>query len=517
MNRDGMLRYASRSSKKWDFIVIGGGATGAGVAVDAVTRGYSVLLLERGDFGSGTSSRSTKLVHGGVRYLRQGHVSLVLEALRERGLLRTNAPHLVQDKAFIVPCYRKSELLYYSLGLKAYDWLAGTQSFGRSRLLTAGEVQRRLPTIRTPGLCGGVLYHDGQFDDARLLIHLLMTAADYGACVLNYAPVIGLIRGPKGGITGVKFVDQESGQSFDAYSKIIVNAAGPFCDEVRRMAEPSLPPILVASQGSHIVLHRRYLPGKDALLIPQTSDGRVLFVIPWQGHTLVGTTDIPTPTVPINPHASDNEIAYLLETVTRYLERPPVREDVLASFAGIRPLLKTGRVNTASMSRDHVLRYEVPGLLTITGGKWTTYRSMAESCVNQASILAGLPRRRCMTPNLRLHGYTLEKRSDSLAVYGADARQIEQLIAAQPEFAKRLHTELPYIEAEIVWSVRFEMARTLTDVLARRTRALLLNTKATWELAPRAAELMGRELNRPPSWITEQIHHLKDMIASVNE
>ena len=318
-----MLRLATERREPWDLVVIGGGATGAGVAVDAATRGYSVLLVERGDFGGGTSSRSTKLVHGGVRYLRQGHVGLVWESLRERGRLRRNAPHLVHDLAFVLPCYRRWDVAFYGLGMKVYDLLAiaGLHRFGRSSMISASGVRRRLPTVQTEDLRGGVLYHDGQFDDSRLLIHSVMTAVDHGAVALNYATVTGLTRGVSGAVDGVVVRDRESGVEFQARARVVANAAGPFCDEVRRLADPATQPLLAASQGSHVVLDRSFLPGDSALLIPETPDGRVLFAIPWQGHTLVGTTDVAIPAAPVEPRATAEEIDFILETAGRYLAR----------------------------------------------------------------------------------------------------------------------------------------------------------------------------------------------------
>lgn len=512
MIRDEMLRRLVHRREPWDVIVIGGGATGAGVAVDAATRGYAVLLLERGDFGVGTSSRSTKLAHGGVRYLRQGHVSLVMESLRERGRLRRNAPHLVHDLAFVLPCYRRRDLLMYGLGLKVYDLLAGRQNFGRSVMVSAAQVQRRLPTIRTRDLRGGVVYHDGQFDDARLLIHLVMTAADHGACVLNYAAVTGLLRTDRR-VIGVIARDAESGAEYSVEARVVVNAAGPFCDDVRQMADPAAVPMIVPSQGSHVVLDRSYLPGESALLIPETPDGRVLFAIPWHGHTLVGTTDIAIPAAPVEPHATDAEIDFILETAGRYLAKQPRREDVVATFAGVRPLVKASGGNTAALARDHTLRIDVPGLVTITGGKWTTYRSMAEGCVDRVAVVGGLPRRRCATAELRLHGYDPTAGSGPLAVYGSDAPQVRSLFETDPALAVQLHPALPSTGAEVIWAVRSEMARSVADVLARRTRALLLNTRAALEMAPRVAELMAGELGRSQDWVAEQVQAFSELVG----
>ncbi len=512
MNRSDMLRRAADRRDPWDVVVVGGGATGAGVALDAAARGYAVLLLERGDFGSGTSSRSTKLAHGGVRYLRQGHVGLVLEALRERGRLRRNAPHLVHDLAFVLPCYSWWEPAYYGLGLTAYDLLAGRHRFGRSGLVPAHKVTKLLPTVRTEGLRGGVVYHDGQFDDARLLIHILMTAAEHGAAVLNYAPVTGLTRGPGGEVSGVVAHDAETGTEFCAAARVVVNAAGPFCDEVRRLADPAAPPLVAASQGSHVVLDRSFLPADAALLVPETPDGRVLFAIPWHGHTLVGTTDVPIPAAVPEPRPTDAEIDFILETAGRYLAKPPRREDALSTFAGVRPLVRADGRRTADISRDHTIRADAPGLLTITGGKWTTYRSMAEACVDRAATLAGLPRRPCPTRELRLHGYHPDAASlGELAVYGSDAAAVRKLMDADPALAEQLHPDLPYRAAEVVWAARAEMARTVADVLARRTRALFLNATAVVEMAPRVAELLGRELGRDAAWAAGQVREFNEL------
>jgi glycerol-3-phosphate dehydrogenase len=512
MHRPDMLARAADRKDPWDLVVIGGGATGAGVAVDAATRGYDVLLLERGDFGGGTSSRSTKLVHGGVRYLRQGHIGLVLEALRERGRLRRNAPHLVHDLPFVLPCYSRFDKLFYGLGLTAYDLLAGKARFGRSLVITAAEVQRRLPAVRTDGLRGGVVYHDGQFDDTRLLIHLVMTAVDYGATPLNYAPVTGLTRSPSGAVDGVIVRDLEGDTEWRAAARVVVNAAGPFCDDVRRLADTGAAPLVAASQGSHVVLDRSFVPTDHALLVPKTPDGRVLFAIPWHGHTLVGTTDVPIPSVPAEPRATTEEIDFILETAGRYLARRPRREDILSTFAGVRPLVKARCGHTASLARDHTIRVDAPGLVTITGGKWTTYRHMAEECVDRAAALAGLPRQPCRTRELELHGYQPDASIfGDLAVYGSDTPAIRALSNADSRLAERLHPALPYIEAEVVWAVRNEMARTVADVLARRTRALFLNATAAAEMAPRVADLMARELGRDEAWTAGQVRAFVDL------
>jgi glycerol-3-phosphate dehydrogenase len=496
MDRTELLARATERREPWDIVVIGGGAVGMGVAVDAASRGYDVLLLEQHDFGKGTSSRSTKLVHGGVRYLEQGAISLVMEALKERGLLRQNAPHLVSDLAFVVPNYEWWEAPFYGVGLKVYDLLAGRYGFGRSQILSREETLERLPTIKTEGLRGGVVYYDGQFDDARLLINLAATAVELGAIALNYAPATALSCDEEGFIDGVVARDLESGQPFRAPARVVVNATGPASDQVRRLVHPDAEALIAPSQGIHLVFAGSLLPGRNAIMVPHTPDGRVMFAIPWHGHTVVGTTDTPITEVTAEPRPLDDEIAFILETAGRYLQRPVTRADVLSVFVGIRPLVRSGSGgNTASLSRDHTIHIDPSGLLTIAGGKWTTYRRMAEDCVDHAATLARLPEKPCITRNLSVHGF--HRQADKfgpLSVYGSDALLIQDLIRAEPSLGAPLHPALPVNGAEVVWAARVEMARTVEDVLARRTRALFLNARAAEAMAPEVARLMATEL-----------------------
>jgi glycerol-3-phosphate dehydrogenase len=513
MNRQAMLAKVNARSTPWDIVVIGGGATGVGVAVDAASRGFAVLLLEKMDFGSATSSRSTKLVHGGVRYLEQGNISLVMEALKERGLLRQNAPHLVHDMGFVVPNYSWWEAPFYGIGMKVYDLLAGKYGFGKSRLLSLEETLERLPTIQTNGLRGGVIYYDGQFDDTRLLIHLAATAADEGAVLLNYAPVVEITRGADGFADGVIAVDSESGARMKIAAHVVVNAAGIFADEVRRLAEPEVQEMIAPSQGIHLVFAREFLRGDTAIMVPHTSDGRVLFAIPWHEHTVVGTTDTPIQEPSYNPLPFDEEVEFVLETAARYLSRPPTRSDVLSVYVGIRPLVKANgdSSKTSSLSRDHTIRVDNSGLLTIVGGKWTTYRHMAEDCVDHAVTLGELPDVPSKTHDLRIHGYKQGVESlTALGVYGSDGEAILALAAADERLAQQLHPALPYIAAEVVWAVREEMARTLDDVLSRRTRALFLNARAAMEMAPAVAKLMAQELGGGQDWIEQQLQQFND-------
>src|SRR4029079_3824710 len=428
MNPAEMLGRAIARREPWDMVIVGGGAVGMGVAVDAASRGYDVLLVEQHDFGKGTSSRSTKLVHVGVRYLEQGAISLVMEALKERGLLRQNAPHLVSDLAFVVPNYEWWEEPFYRVGLKMYDLLAGRYGFGASEMLSKEETLARLPTIKTDGLRGGVVYYDGQFDDARLLINLAATAAEQGALILNYTPATALTRDGDGFIDGVVARDLESGDEFRAGARVVINATGPFSDTVRRLVHPEAEALIAPSQGIHLVFDGSFLPGRNAIMVPHTTDGRVMFAIPWHGHTLVGTTDTAISDVGLEPVPTDQEIEFMLDTARLYLEKKPARSDILSTFAGIRPLVNAGDArNTEALSRDHTIHIDQSGLVSIAGGKWTTYRNMAEDCVDQASTLAGLDERPCVTRTLSLHGAGATP-SGPLASYGADAAAISKLV-----------------------------------------------------------------------------------------
>ncbi len=511
LRREASLERLMSRSKPWDLVVIGGGATGVGVAMDAATRGLSVLLVERFDFGKGTSSRSTKLVHGGVRYLQQGNLTLVRDALRERTRLRENAPHLVHDLPFLIPCRHLGQRLYYAAGLKLYDLLAQKKAFGRSHGVSGADARRLVPVLKSSEAGAGVIYHDGQFDDTRLLIAMAQTAADHRACLVNYVAAQGLIKDRQGRVTGLELLDTLSGQTLEAKSRSVINAAGPFCDEVRKLDDPQVKPLLAASQGVHVVLPRKFFPGDVALIIPKTADGRVLFLIPWHDRVVVGTTDTPIPQAVTEPAPQPQEIRFLLETAAAYLTEPPQAEDVLSVFTGIRPLVRDDRSSrTASLSRDHRIDVSESGLITITGGKWTTVRKMSEDCVDRAIRLAELDAGRCQTEHLRLHGWqpTAPAGSDPLGwrrVYGSDAEFLDALQSKSPELADLLDPRLPFRGADIVWAARYEMAQTVEDVLARRTRALPLDAHAAIKMAPRVAQLMAAELGHDQAWCDRQV------------
>ncbi len=489
MNRSAMLRQAGERRQPWDMVIVGGGATGVGVAVDAAARGFDVLLLEQSDFGKGTSSRSTKLVHGGVRDLAEGDLPLVMEALRERGLLRRNAPHLVHDLPFVIPRYQWWEGAFYGMGLKVYHLLSGKHRFGPSHLLSREATLGRLPTLQPSGLRGGVLYHDGQFDDTRLLINLITTAAERGATLINYAKVTGFTRCKAGRINGVRALDVESGDEIDASARVVINATGVFCDEVQRLANPQAAPVVAPSQGIHLVCEQSFLPGDSALMVPHTSDGRVMFAIPWHGHTLIGTTDTPVNKVCLEPIAQDQEIDFLLETAGRYLAKAPTRRDVLSVFAGIRPLVRRANAkNTAQLSRGHTIHVDPSGLITITGGKWTTYRNMAEDCVNHAIRVGRLPWRRCSTRTLNVHGYHV--RPDELgplAAYGADASAILNFI-----------DENEALGGPPASPTSLTAARRLSGRRGTRWPALW---KMCWRAAPgHCFSMPGQRSQWPPGW-----------------
>ncbi|WP_281184183.1 glycerol-3-phosphate dehydrogenase/oxidase [Trichlorobacter lovleyi] len=490
----------------WDMIVIGGGATGLGTAVEAASRGYRTLLLEQGDFAQGTSSRSTKLIHGGVRYLQQGNLSLVLEALRERGLLIRNAPHLVHNMSFVVPLYDWWEGPFYGIGLKMYDLLAGKLGLGPSCLLSKEETLRHIPTVEPSGLRGGVIYHDGQFDDSRLAISLALTLADLGGVALNYLAVTNIIR-TDGLVSGLTALDRETGREFAIRGKVVINAAGPFIDKVRRMVDPTLKELITPSQGVHLVLDGSFLNGDSAIMVPHTDDGRVLFAVPWHGRTIVGTTDTPIPEAGLEPRPLAEEIDFLLAHASRYLTRHPQRSDLLSIFAGIRPLVRADAgSDTASLSRDHTLLVESSGLITIAGGKWTTYRKMGEDTVTAAAQIAGLEERPSVTAELRIHGWQERVAGDRpLQVYGSDAAALEQLLAENPAWREPLHPALPYCAGEVIWGTRCEQARTVEDILARRTRALLLDARASISAAPQVAALMASELGQDQTWQEAQV------------
>lgn len=503
MNRASALAALLEQPTLWDVLVIGGGATGLGVAVDAAARGLKTALVEQSDFAKGTSSRSTKLIHGGFRYLKQGNVALVRESLHERGLLLRNAPHLVHPLNFIVPCYHWWEAPYYGVGLKLYDWFAGDLGLSASRHLSRGETQERLPNLKAAGLRGGIRYQDGQFDDSRLAIALAQTAATLGASVANYVRVVSLLK-KDGRVVGARVYDAESGKDFPVHARVVINATGVFSDTVRRMDETGAPPVIAASQGAHLVLPRQFLDGNTAIMVPRTDDGRVLFVIPWEDRVLVGTTDTAVTETPLEPRPLATEITFLLEHAAQYLAKPPGRSDILSVTAGLRPLVKLpGAKSTAALPRDHVVLVSAGGLITIAGGKWTTYRKMAADAVGKAMEVAGLPKKPCMTESLRL--------ADTRRRSGQSASETIASAGGTGPRSRRLHPDLPLTADDVLHAARHEMARTVEDVLSRRSRSLLLNARAATEAAPSVAALLTKGFGRGPVWEAEQVAVFREL------
>ena len=509
MKREDNINTLKTTPCLWDFIVIGGGATGLGIAVDAASRGFKTALLEQSDFAKVTSSRSTKLVHGGVRYLQNGDVGLVREALRERGYLFRNAPHLVNDQRFIVANYRWWEKPFYTIGLMVYDLLAGKLGLGRSLPMSKAKVIKAIPQIKREGLRGGVVYHDGRFDDSRLAVNLMQTAADHGATVVNYVKVTDLLK-KEGKVSGVRVHDEINGDTFDLKGKCMINATGIFVDEIIQMDNRTATPMLRPSQGIHLVVDRSFLGGDDAIMIPKTSDGRILFGVPWHDRLILGTTDTPVKDCVMEPEPLEEEIDLVLKTAAQHLVRPPKREDILCVFAGLRPLAapkrNTNESKTKEISRRHKLFISPSGLITITGGKWTTYRQMAQETVDLGIKKCSLPHQKCITKDLKIHAYQpTADRSNWRYVYGSDGKKISALENEKPAYAEKLHPSFDFTVAEVVWAVREEMAVTVEDVLARRLRALILDARASMEMAPKVASIMAQELDKDETWMKAQV------------
>ena len=513
MNRDTMLQKLQSHEGIWDVLVIGGGATGLGIAVDAAARGYKTLLLEQHDFAKGTSSRSTKLVHGGVRYLQQGDISLVLEALKERGLMIKNAPHLVSNQAFVIPNYSWWDGPFYQLGLKIYDFMSGDLGIGSSKRLSIVETIRHIPTIDQKELAGGVVYFDGQFDDARMAISLAKTAAQFDGVLLNYMKVEKIIKNEEDIVQGVITLDLETHKKHHIQSKVVINATGVFADAVIKMDDPSAKEMIQPSQGTHIVLDPSFLPDKYAIMVPHTKDGRVLFAVPWLNKVIVGTTDTIVEKPLLEPHFQLDEVEFILETASQYLTKKPTKKDILSIFSGLRPLAKPegNKQTTKEISRHHKVMISTSGLITVIGGKWTTYRKMAEDTVDQAMLIGQLKASPCTTHNLPIFGYdeSLNLTEDTLAVYGIEKQALLDLEDEIPVYGELISESLPLKASQVIWAVRHEMARTLEDMLARRVRGLFLDVNESLRIAPQVAQIMASELNESTDWIVNQLTEFK--------
>ncbi len=509
MNRTKNLKKLKNHKKKWDIIIIGGGASGLGAAIDAASRGYKTLLLEKYDFAKGTSSRSTKLVHGGVRYLQNGDISLVIEALKERGIMRNNAPHLVRDLSFVIPSYDWWNSPFYGLGLKIYDLMAGKLGLGPSTILDHEETIALIPNVKQEDLRGGVIYHDGQFDDARMAVSMAQTAENHGATLLNYVGVTGLEK-QNDLITGLTATDTLTNTDYQLKARVVINATGVFSDQILQLDQPESTAMIRPSQGVHLVLEKKFLKGPHAIMIPQTSDGRVLFAVPWHQHVVVGTTDTPIDTATAEPIALEEEIDFILANAAAYMTQKPKRSDVKSVFAGLRPLAAQGDKNeTKEVSRHHKVMVSTAGLVSVIGGKWTTYRKMAEDTIDTAIPVGGLPERKCNTERMPIHGYDFNSDWDNpLHVYGSD---IEKIIALNSNGNTSLATTFHITENQIQWAVEQEMAVTLEDVLARRVRGLFLDAKESLRIAPTVARLMAKFMNTNQQWETEQLKSFESL------
>lgn len=499
MNRNTMLA-ALAQQQQFDIVVIGGGATGLGAAVDAAARGCSTLLVEQFDFGKGTSSRSTKLVHGGVRYLAQGNIKLVKEALRERGYLLKNAPSLTSTQPFVVPVFSWWEKIYYTMGLMFYDLMSGKLSLGKTKYLNKKQTIQHLPSINPRKLKGGILYYDGQFNDSALCTALAVTAAAKGAVLLNYTKATGLVK-EKGIIAGVELHDQLNDVQYTVRAKAVINATGVFTDAVIDMDEENHDVLVAPSQGIHLVVDPVFFPGKDAMMIPKTDDGRVLFAVPWQNKVVLGTTDTPVDTIEVEPKPLGEEIEFILEHFNRYTNATVGRSDIKTVFVGLRPLVRANEnASTALLSRDHTLVVAPSKLVTITGGKWTTYRKMAEDAVNNALFVSKQKDKGpCITRELPI-GNDAEKE-----------RIIRGLMTEQPALGALLHPAYAFTKAEVVYAARYEMAMTVEDFLARRIRLLFLDARAAVDAAPAVAAIMAGELQQPSSWATDQVNLFNEL------
>lgn len=506
MNRDEQLKKLGTSTESWDILVIGGGATGLGIALDAVSRGYKVVLAEGADFAKGTSSRSTKLVHGGVRYLAQGDVKLVREASIERGLLCRNAPHLVRNQTFIIPVYTYWDSLKYTAGLKLYDWIAGRLSLGSSHFISRTKTIEALPGINSKDLLGGVVYHDGQFDDSRLAVNLAQTIIEKGGVAVNYTKVTGLLKDASGRLEGATLRDEENGTLYSVQAKAVINATGVFVDDILNMDNPTSAKLVCASQGVHLVLDKKFYPSSHALMIPETSDGRVLFAVPWHDKVVIGTTDTPVQSASLEPQALEKEISFILDTASAYLAFPPQRKDVLSVFAGLRPLAapRQGEQKTKEISRSHKIMVSPSGLFTMLGGKWTTFRKMGEDMVDRIEKHFGWRHRKAASASLPIHGYVRDVNwNDPFYFYGSDAALLRQRINGTAN--QWLSESLRIHPMQVKWAVEHEMARTVEDVLSRRTRALLLDARESIRMAPEVARIMAATLGKDQRWIDAEV------------
>lgn len=503
--RKAIVAELANAEKLWDVLVIGGGASGLGAALEAASRGYKTLLVEQNDFAKGTSSKSTKLIHGGVRYLAQGNVKLVREASIERATLLKNAPHVVHKMQFIVPVYSLWERLKYTIGLKLYDAIAGRQRLGHASFLSRNEVLKQMPSLSPKNLRGGVIYHDGQFDDARLAVNLAQTIQAAGGTVINYARLNAITKDSSGSINGAQIEDVETGLRYSIKTRSIVNAAGVFVDSILQLDKPSAPNTITVSQGIHLVFDVENFSGNKGIMIPKTSDGRVLFALPWHGKLLVGTTDTPVHNITLDPQALESEIDFILTTANAYLKMQLSRSDIKSMFAGLRPLAVPVAANrkTKEISRSHKIIASGSGLFTMLGGKWTTYRKMGEDTINLVEKSLTWPVTKSVTQHIPIQGGTTSLWASSfLENY---ARENEIAFGDTSFENGWLNKSAGLHEWHIRWLVKHEMARTAEDVLSRRTRCLLLDARMASSIAPRVVRIVGDCLQRSDAAVKQDL------------
>lgn len=508
MNRAKGIHRIQTETLPWDVVIIGGGATGLGCALDSVSRGYRTLLLEQADFANGTSSRSTKLIHGGVRYLRQGNVSLVRESLAERGWLLSHVPHLVRSQPFLIPTYSWAETWYYRMGLWMYDRLAGALRIHSSKRCNKQQALEQVPTLKADTLAGGVVYYDGQFDDARLCMQTVKTIWRRGHVALNHIRVTDLIK-KAGRVVGVEACDEIGGETFRIDARVVIHATGIFSDTIRTQDTPNVKPIISSSRGSHLVVDGDFLPNGTAVMVPKTTDGRLLFLVPWLNKVIVGTTDVPDNDLCLEPKPTEEEIDFMLENAAPYLARPIERKDIRSVYSGLRPLVRDPKKqgDTSALSRNHVIEVSPSGLVTIAGGKWTTFRKMGEDAINKAIEVGQLAERASRSKTTRYSAYheDLPKEPTRFGHYGIDAKHLRAMISWKKKLSDPIHPRLPYCWAEVLWAIENELVETVDDILARRTRSLLLDAQAAIEVAPAIARYMAKEMGHDENWIQSSV------------
>ena len=494
-------------NQNYDVIIIGGGATGLGVAIESVSRGYKTILFEQEDFGKSTSSKSTKLVHGGIRYLANLDFKLVKEGLEERYFFINNSRHLSKVQPYLIPFYSYKNKIKFTIGTFLYDLLASRYNIGKSKSINANDVIKLAPFLKTKNLIGGLIYYDGQFDDSRMLISMLRTFENLDGVAHNYHQVIAINKNNNNVVTGVTILDKINNKIYEVKSKVVINATGVFTDDLINMSEDKLENNnLVVSQGSHILCKNDNLKSEYAVVIPETKDDRILFILPWHDCALIGTTDVKVSKPVLDPIASKLEVKFIMDSVKKFSKHEIKQEDIKSSFAGLRPLVKkNSNTNSSTLSRAHKIIFSSNKLISVVGGKWTIYRRMGEDTINFAIQQGMLPKSNSITKYLKLFGWTEESIEYPLSVYGKDYYKILDIQKELNNY-ELLHKDLPYYYAEVIYQIKYEMVKTVEDVLSRRTRAVILNPIAAVEVAPIVANLIAKYYNYDDNWISDQLN-----------